>query len=112
MSDPTVPELKDRKKFMFYDSEDRQVRLKIRCAHDGLTQSHFFRMMITGYIEADEMILDYIEKCKQTYQLQGQNKIKKINQTRKKSEKNKKMFDLEKKEIENIFDMIETETNL
>ena len=46
MKDPTIPELNTRKKIMFYDSEDRQARLKVKCMYDEISQSQFFRMMI------------------------------------------------------------------
>ena len=62
MKDPTVPPVENRKKFMFYDTEQNQVKLKIRCNYDGLTQSQFFRMMITGYVEGEELVLAYIKQ--------------------------------------------------
>ena len=55
MRDPTIPNVKNRKKFMFYDTSERQTKLRIRCNFDGFTQSQFFRMMITGYIENNEL---------------------------------------------------------
>ena len=55
-----------RKKIMFYDSADRQTKLRIRCDFDGVTQSQFFRMMLTGYIENDEHVLTYLKKCKES----------------------------------------------
>ena len=112
MSDPTIPDLKSRKKIMFYDSEDRQARLKIRCMHDEITQSQFFRMMITGYIEGDDLIFDYMAKCKEEYSLQGKNKRSKINKIKKQTSETKNKFSLASDEIENIFDVIEMETNL
>ena len=38
----------DRKKFMFYDTEQNQAKLKIRCAYDGMSQSQFFRIPARG----------------------------------------------------------------
>lgn len=112
MSDPTTPPLDKRKKIMFYESASRQAELRIRCDFDGITQSQFFRMMIAGYIENDELIFAFLDKCKQRYQIQGQQKRKKINQVQKNTKKVNNMFALKDGEIENIFDMIEEETNL
>ena len=95
MKDPTVPAPSERKKIMFYDSEDRQTRLKIRCHFDGITQSQFFRMMVTGYIENDEMIYTFLKECKEKYQIQGQQKRKKIDQIYKEGNKSKQIFQLE-----------------
>jgi hypothetical protein len=112
MKDPTTPTSSDRKKIMFYDSSDRQTRLRIRCEFDGITQSQFFRMMISGYIEQDELISSFLDACKEKYKIQGKQKRKKISEIKKNTEKTKKSFALEADELENIFDIIETETNL
>ena len=112
MKDPTVPPAKDRKKIMFYDSEDRQIKLKVRCNFDGITQSQFLRMMVTGYIEGDELLVDYMNKCKEKYHIQGIQKRTKAKQIQKKKNIQEKKFSLKDGEIENIFDVIEQETNL
>ena len=59
---------------MFYDTEQNQAKLKIRCAYDGMSQSQFFRMMLAGYVEDDENIMSYVKKCKEKHGLQGQQK--------------------------------------
>ena len=112
MKDPTIPPPDKRKKIMFYESEERQTELRIRCNFDGITQSQFFRMMITGYINHDESIFAFLDRCKQRYQIQGQQKRKKIDQIQKSTSKVNDMFALKDGEIKNIFDMIEEETNL
>jgi hypothetical protein len=112
MKDQTTPPREERKKIMFYDSQDRQAKLKIRCTHDNITQSQFFRMMITGYIENDELIFSFMNKCKERYEIQGQQKRSTIDRMRKKTKETTKKFALDKEEIESIFDMIETETNI
>ena len=112
MKDPTIPRPDDRKKIMFYDSSDRQTKLRIRCNFDGISQSQFFRMMVTGYIENDESIYNFLSECKKKYNIQGKQKRNKIDSIREKSGMVNKKFALENNEIENIFDIIETETNL
>ena len=112
MKDQTIPEANERKKIMFYDSEDRQIKFRIRCQHDGITQSQFLRMMVTGYIEGDSLIFDFLDKQKEKLNIQGKAKRNKISQIRKTTEKNIKKFSLDVNEIEDIFDIIETETNI
>ena len=112
MRDPTIPDPENRKKFMFYDTSERQTKLRIRCNFDGFTQSQFFRMMITGYIENDELVCDYIKECKEKYNIQGQQKRDKIDRINKKTGEVNRKFTLENKEVENIFDIIEMETDL
>jgi hypothetical protein len=112
MKDPTIPPADVRKKIMFYDSEDRQARLRIRCDFDGITQSQFFRMMLTGYIENDELVCTYLKQYKEKYNIQGKNKRDKIDRIVKSAAEKKQKFNLETEEIENIFDIIATETGL
>lgn len=112
MRDPTIPDSKSRKKIMFYDTMDRQTKLRVRCEFDGFSQSQFFRMMITGYVENNELICDFIRECKEKYNIQGQQKRDKIDRIRKKTGEVNKKFALENKEVESIFDIIEMETDL
>ena len=112
MKAPTIPPSETRKKLMFYDTEENLIKLKIRCQFDGFSQSQFFRVMLEGYINNDENILHYIESCKEKYNIQGQQKRNKINSISKKKQEVEKKFALKNDEIENIFDMIESETNI
>jgi len=110
--DPTVPSASDRKKIMFYDSPDRQTKLRIRCNFDGITQSQFFRMMITGYIENNELVHTFLDRCKEVYKIQGQQKRTKAKHVRDKTNEINKQFSLEGEEIEDIFDILEMETGV
>ena len=69
-------------------------------------------MMVTGYIENNELIYDYVKECKEKYEIQGQQKRNKIDQFQKASKEASKKFALENNEIENIFDIIEMETDI
>ena len=75
MKDQTIPESNERKKIMFYDSEDRQIKFRIRCQHDGITQSQFLRMMVTGYIEGDLSIFDFLNRQKEKLNIQGKSRV-------------------------------------
>ena len=103
---------KDRKKIMFYVSEQSQVKFKLRCQHDGLTQSDFLRIAVQAYISGDERMFDLIQNNKEEAKLQGKNKIKKLRNENSKKNNNIKKFALDEAEVESIFDMIEMETNL
>ena len=112
MKDPTIPPAQARKKIMFYDSEDRQTKLRIRCEFDGISQSQFFRMMLTGYIENNELIYAYLKECKEKYAIQGKNKRDKADRIVRATSETKQKFNLGDEEIEDIFDIIATETGL
>jgi hypothetical protein len=69
-------------------------------------------MMISGYIDNDESVLEFLRKCKQNYDLQGQHKRNKITQMHREAKKTAAAFNLGDDEVESIFDIIETETGL
>ena len=112
MKDPTIPSIDDRKKIMFYESSENQTKLKIRCDYDGITQSQFFRMMISGYINSDENIYQFIKNFKKNNNIQGIAKINKIDSMRKSTKEVTTKFALNNDELEDIFDVIEMETGL
>jgi hypothetical protein len=94
---------------MFYDSEKRQTDLRIRLRYDGMNQSHFFRTMITGYLEKDPNIMIYLDNYKAKHQIQGVNKRAASRRLLRKGEDIKDKFALEEDEIKNIFDIIAEE---
>ena len=53
-----------KKKVIFDDTDTRHARLKIRLEYDGLSQAEFFRSFITGYLEKDKSIMDFIQRYK------------------------------------------------
>ena len=112
MKDTTMPLANERKKIMFYESPDRQVRFRIRCQHDGLSQSQFFRLVLGGYIEDDPLIHEFLRNCKEKHGIQGKNKISKLERMSRAGAELKKKFSLEEGEIESIYDIIEIEGDL
>lgn len=107
--DPNRPDPEDRKKIMFWESPKRQADLKVRLQLDGFTQSHFFRALITGYLEKDEKILSYIDHYKQKHVTQGVTKRRHINKNISIGRELEKKFALNDNEIEDIFDIIAEE---
>jgi len=104
--------MSNRKKIMFYETEDRQIKFRVRCQHDGLSQSEVLRILLTGYIEGDENIYEFVQNSKTRLNKQGKQKVQKMRHLKKLEIENINKFSLDEGEIENIFDMIETETNL
>ena len=100
---------KTGKKIIFYDTDKRHADLKIRLHYDGLTQSAFFRAIVTGYINQDENILKFIDFYKEQNSTQSKAKRDKIKSTNKTKQKTIDKFALGEKEIESIFDMLEAE---
>ena len=104
--------MSNRKKIMFYETEDNQIKFRLRCQHDGITQSQFFRMMVQGYISGEQTIFDFVQDKKESLAIQGKAKINKLKKIKNEESKNIKKFSLDDDEVESIFDMIEMETNI
>ncbi len=109
MKKPPVPNPRERKKFMFYDSHKRQADLRIRLKFDGMNQSQFFRAMITGYLEKDDLILKYIDDFKKQYELQGKSKRAKSKKLIEDGKRVDKQYKLGNEELEDIFDVLAEE---
>ena len=99
MKDPTVPDPRERKKFMFYDTEKRQADLRIKLQHDGITQSTFFRVMISGYLENNEHVLNFLNEFQEKYKMRGKHKIKKVRNLINEGEESKKQFNINEKQF-------------
>jgi|TARA_R110001583_G_scaffold96407_6_gene240621 hypothetical protein len=105
MSNDDIEYGKLNKRIVFTENDHRHVKLLMRLKADGLTQSKFFRCLITGYIDGDTRIHEYIDEV-------GGLSIKRRNKSKKLREEGMKKlsdFSLNDGEIENIFDIIAEE---
>ena len=98
------------KKIVFHDTDKRHADLKIRLHYDGLTQARFFRAMISGYLDKDPAIIDFIQRLKERHNVQSKKKRKDSKNLLEAAEETKSKFSIFKEdEVENIFDIIEKE---
>lgn len=98
----------DHKKINFAIEVKKHVDLRIRLRHDDLSQVRFFKAMVDGYLENNELILQYIDGYKEENNIQS---IKKREKSMKLIEKGKEELDkfvFSDKELEDIFDIIKT----
>jgi len=100
---------KGGKKIVFYDSDKRHADLKIRLHYDGLTQSAFFRGMVSGYLNQDEDLMFYINKLKDNNENQSASKKHKMKKMAEGRQETIDKFALKGDEIESIFDILEEE---
>ena len=49
---------------MFADTDKRHAELRLRLRRDGLSQVRFFQSIVTGYIENDPNIVEYVKSVK------------------------------------------------
>ena len=65
--------------------------------------------MVSGYLEKDERIINYIEEYRKAKSIQSQEKRKKTKKLRQAGKEITSKFALDKGEIESIFDLIAEE---
>jgi len=97
------------KMVQFADLDKRHADLRLRLHYDGLTQGQFFRALVTGYVDRDPDIVNFIEKVKENGEKYKPTIMKKVRRAYTKSKEVEKLFGLNEDEIENIFDMIKQE---
>ena len=97
------------KRISFMDTDKRSADLMIRLKHDGLTKTKFFREILTGYLEKDSAIVDFIERLKGAQDIQSKSQSKIVKDLAEKGRESKKKFRLKDEEIQNIFDLLEKE---
>jgi hypothetical protein len=96
----------NKKKVIFSDTDVRHAQLKIRLQYDGLSQADFFRSFITGYLEKDENIMDFIRNYKETKKKMSKRNMKYTKQDLSEAEDILGKFGIKDDELENIFDII------
>ena len=97
------------KRVIFSDTHIRHAQLRIRLDHDGFTQSEFFRCIVTGYLNQDKDLMEYIQKYKQENKIQSKRKLKYNEKDSKKAADLMGQFGIKDGELENIFDLIAEE---
>ena len=86
---------------------DNNLRIKLK--FDDITKFWFFNEYIKGYLLDDPLLQPFIEKVKETSMMAKKYKLKKNRQLLEKEKEIKNKFGLNPDDIENIFDLIESE---
>ena len=94
------------KRVVFDDTDRRHAQLKIRLQFDGLSQAEFFRSFVTGYLENDKFIMQFISKYKEEQSKMSKRKMKYVKKDFEASEDLLGKFGIKNEEIEDIFDVI------
>ena len=96
----------NNKKVVFSDTDVRHAKLKIRLQYDGISQAEFFRSFITGYLEKDKSIMEYIQRFKENNKKMSKRNMKYLISDNEQAEDLLAKFGIEDEELENIFDII------
>jgi len=99
----------NKKKVMFYDTDGRHAKLKIKLQYEGLTQTEFFRALVGGFLEEDPSLVEFIEEYKEKKGTQSKRQRKIIADERAASAEVSKNYALDDEELSDIFDIIQKE---
>ncbi len=101
-----MSESDNKKKVVFSDTDVRHAQLKVRLQFDGISQAEFFRSFITGYLEKDKSIMDFITRYKENNRKMSKRNMKFIIRDNESAQDLLAQFGIEDDELENIFDII------
>ena len=89
--------------------ETLDTNLRIKLKFDDITKFWFFNEYIKGYLLDDPLLQPFIEKIKESSMMARKYKLKKNRQLLEKEKEIKNKFGVDPDDIENIFDLIESE---
>ena len=90
--------------------ESLDANLRIRLKFDDVTKFWFFNEYIKAYLTDDPALMPFINKIKESSMLARKFRLKKYKEIKKKEQDIIKRFGLNQGEIEDIFDLIERES--
>ena len=103
---------KTTKRIIFQDTDKRHADLKLKLHYDGLSQSEFFREVVSAYLEEDPLAIELVESFKEKVDRQKQRQRDIAKNDRKKYKQTESDFALNPDEVESIFDLLERETKI
>ena len=89
--------------------ETLDTNLIIKLKFDDITKFWFFNEYIKSYLLDDPLLQPFIEKVKESSMMARKHKLKKNRQLLEKEKEIKNKFGLDANDIEDIFDLIESE---
>ena len=89
--------------------ETLDTNLRIKLKFDDITKFWFFNEYIKGYLLDDPLLQPFIEKIKESSMMARKHKLRKNRQLLEKEKEIKNKFGLDANDIEDIFDLIESE---
>jgi len=103
----------NKKKIVFFDTDERHQELKIVLERYGLTQSKLFRYLVTCMLEENQISKDIIRMIDDNSPKKSRKRTKRVQALEEKYEKKQeeieKKFNLDNEEIDDIFDLIARE---
>ena len=85
------------------------AEFKARLKYDELYMSRFVRACVEAYLEKDPLMMKFVENLKEKNNIQNKRIRKETLKLIENGEKKKKLFNLGKEEIKEIYDILESE---
>ena len=98
-----------QKKVIFSIPENDKAKFKVQLQYDSLTQTQFFRGIMSAYLAKEQNFMNFIGGLKENLAVQSRSQRGKSERGLKEGRTISKKFALEDSEVENIFDMLEKE---
>ena len=99
----------DVKRIVFKIADHEHAKLIVRLRHNALTQSEFFKAVISAVNEDNEFILSFIQEHLSKKQKLNKQRIAKSNKMLANGKQMVKDFSLSSDEVEDVFDLIAEE---
>ena len=103
----------NKKKIVFFDTDERHKELKIMLDRYGLTQSKLFRYLVTCMLEENQISKDIIRMIDDNSSKKSRKRSKRVQEieekAQQKQEEIEKQFNLDNEEIDDIFGLIARE---
>jgi len=103
----------NKKKIVFFDTDERHKELKIVLERHGITQSKLFRYLVTCMLEGNEISRELIRMIDDNSAKKSRKRSKRVQEIEEKAKQTQqeieKKFNLDNEEIDDIFDLIARE---
>lgn len=103
----------NKKKIVFFDTDERHKELKIVLERHGITQSKLFRYLVTCMLEGNEISRELIRMIDDNSGKKSRKRSKRVQEIEEKAQETQqeieKKFNLDNEEIDDIFDLIARE---
>jgi len=93
------------KRIVFTDNDHRHAKFLIKLKQDGLTQSAFFRNILSGYVRGDERIQSFVDEHKP----QSKKHKRKVKDGRSSGQKALAEHGFSEAQIDDLYDLIAEE---
>ena len=101
--------IEKQKKVIFSIPENDKVKFKVQLQYDTLTQTQFFRGILSAYLMKEPNFMNFINSLKEELATQSKTQRSKVDRGLKEGRETSKKFALDDGEVENIFDILEKE---